>query len=73
MAAIDDLEAKVAEETDVETAAVTLLGQLSAMITAAGTDPKRLAAVTSLIDARKARLAAAIVANTPAAAGAPPA
>ena len=65
MAAIDDLESKVSEETTVEESAVALLEQLSTMIKAAGTDPARLTALTTLIDTRKARLATAVAANTP--------
>jgi len=65
MAAIDDLESKVAEEGVVQDGAIVLLENLSTMIKAAGTDPVRLNALTTLIDTNKTKLAAAIAANTP--------
>lgn len=68
MAAIDDLQASVTKEGTVIDGAVTLLSQLSQMITAAGTDPVKLASLTQQIDAKTQTLAAAILANTPAAA-----
>lgn len=68
MAAIDDLQASVAKESTVIDGAVTLLGQLSQMIKDAGTDPAKLTALTTQIDTKTQALAAAIVANTPAAA-----
>lgn len=68
MAAIDDLQTSVTKENTVIDGAVTLLSQLSQMITAAGTDPVKLASLTQQIDAKTQTLAAAILANTPAAA-----
>lgn len=65
MALIDDLEAGVAANGDAEDSAITLLNNLTALIQAAGTDPARLQAVIDTVNAKKAALAAAIVANTP--------
>ncbi len=67
MVTLDDIVADVTEEKSVIQGAVTLLGQLSQMIKDAGTDPVKLQAVKDLIDSNKADLAAAVVANTPAA------
>ena len=65
MALIDDLAADVAEETTVVASAVTLLGNLSALLAAAGTDPVKLSAIKNAVDANKGALAAAVAANTP--------
>jgi len=64
---LDNLTAQVKANTDAEQSAIVLLGQLSDLIKAAGTDPVALAALTAELDASKTALAAAIVANTPAA------
>ncbi len=64
---LDDLEASLTKETDAETAIVTLLTTVSAELKAAGTDPKRLKALQDKIDTNTSTLAAAVVANTPAA------
>jgi hypothetical protein len=66
MKELDDLTVQVKANTDAEASAVTLLGQLSDLIKAAGTDPAKLAALTSSLDSSKQALAAAILANTPA-------
>ncbi len=58
---------QVKANTDAEASAVVLLGKLSDLIKAAGTDPAKLTQLTSDLDASKAALAAAILANTPAA------
>ena len=63
MSAIDDLAASVAAEDTVIASAVTLLQGLSAALTAAGTDPVKLAALKSDVDAQTATLAAAVAAN----------
>lgn len=67
MALIDDLEAKVTALTTVEDSAVALLADISQRLKDAGTDPARLQAVITALDAGQTRLADAIVANTPAA------
>ncbi len=67
MSLIDDLTADVADERTVIDSAVTLLGNLSDQLAAAGNDPVKLAALKDAIDANKATLAAAVVKNTPAA------
>ncbi len=67
MAAIDDLTAQVAQNTTVEASAVTLIEGLAAQIAAAGTDPTKLAALTTSLNTSATALAAAITANTPAA------
>ena len=67
MALIDDLAADVADESTVIDSAVTLLGNLSAQLAAAGTDPAKLAQLKATIDANKERLATAVQQNTPAA------
>jgi hypothetical protein len=66
MSAVDDTATAVAAEDTVIDGAVTLLNSLTAAITAAGTDPAKLAALTSDITAKTAVLAAAVIANTPA-------
>lgn len=63
---MDALEAAVAAEDTVIDSVIVLLGKLSDMIKAAGTDPVRLAAVVADINAKKQALADAVVANTPA-------
>lgn len=70
-AELDALTAEVAANTDAEASAVLLLGQLHDLLVAAGTDPAKLTALTTQLATSKETLAAAIVANTPAAA--PPA
>jgi hypothetical protein len=67
MALIDDLSQDVADEATVVASAVQLLNNLSSMLAAAGTDPAKLAALKTAIDANKQALADAVVANTPAA------
>jgi hypothetical protein len=67
MANLDTLTAQVKANTDVESSAVTLLNGLSAQLAAVANDP---VAVKSLADSLKTSadsLAAAVVANTPAA------
>jgi hypothetical protein len=71
MAAIDDLEAEVAQDTTVEQSAITLIDGIAAQIAAAGTDPTRLAAVQATLANNRTALAAAVAANTPAAPPAP--
>lgn len=64
---LDALTAEVTANTDAEASAVVLLGQLHDLLVAAGTDPAKLAALTQQLGTSKDALAAAIVANTPAA------
>ena len=68
MVTLADIDQKVTEESDVETAAITLLNQISVDLKAAlaNNDPAALQAISDHIDANKAKMAAAIVANTPA-------
>lgn len=65
-AALDSLTAQVAQNTTVEESAVTLINGLAAQITAAGTDPVALAALTTNLNKSASDLAAAVAANTPA-------
>lgn len=65
MADLTDLTAQVAANTDAEQSAIALLNELSALITAAGTDPAALAALADQLRTNAADLGAAIVANTP--------
>jgi len=67
MALLDQLTADVANETTVDASVETLLTNLSAQITAAGTDPVALKALTDQMEANAAALSAAITANTPSA------
>lgn len=73
--ALVDLTAAVTENTSVDQSAITLLNDLAAKLDAAATDPAAVAALAADIRASSADLAAAVVANTPAAPGAaaPPA
>ena len=64
------LEQDVADQTTVIQSAITLLGNIKALLDAAGTDPAKLAALSLAIEANSTALAAAVVANTP---GGPPA
>jgi len=64
---LDLLTAQVAENTDVEQSAILLLQNLHDLLVAAGTDPAKLTALKDQLATSKEALAAAIVANTPAA------
>lgn len=64
---LDDLTAEVAADTAVESSAVTLIQGLAAQISAAGTDPAKLQALTDSLTASSTALAAAVAQNTPAA------
>jgi flagellar basal body P-ring protein FlgI len=66
MAVLDDLEAEVATNTTVEGSVATLIANLVAELQAAATDPARLTAILDTLKANDARLAALVVANTPA-------
>ena len=67
MALIDDLTAQVTANTDAEQSAVVLLGKLHDLLVAAGTDPAKLQAIKDTLKTSADALAAAVVANTPAA------
>lgn len=71
MADLSQLTADVTADTNAVTSAVALINGLAAQITAAGTDPVKLKALTDQLEANNAALGAAIVANTPAAPDAP--
>ena len=64
---LDSLTAEVTNNTSVEQSAITLIQNLAAAITAAGTDPVALASLVSQLQTNDAALAAAVTANTPAA------
>jgi hypothetical protein len=67
MAALDDLTTQVKANTDAEASAITLIQGLADALKAAGTDPAKLAALQTQLLTSQTALAAAIVANTPAA------
>lgn len=71
MADLSTLTADVANETSIDNAAIALIQGLAAQITAAGTDPVALKALTDQMEANAAALSAAVAANTPAAPPAP--
>ena len=64
---LDTLITKVQETADVEDSAIALLGGLSAQIAALKNDPVKLQALSDQLNAKKEALAAAVIANTPAA------
>jgi len=66
-AELDALTAQVQANTDAEQSAITLLTNLHAMLEAAGTDPAKLSALKDTLKNSSDALAAAVVANTPAA------
>lgn len=67
MSALDDLTAQVAANTSTEASAVTLIQGIAAQLAAAATDPAKISALSSQLKTSADALAAAIVANTPAA------
>lgn len=68
---LDDVEAKLAANTNAGDAMMTLLDTIKADLDAAGVDATRLAALSASLDANSARWAAATLKDTPAAAQAP--
>lgn len=68
MATIQELQSAVARNTDTEDSVIVLLNGLSQQLkdAIAANDPAAIADVVSKIDANTAKLAAAVVANTPA-------
>ncbi len=67
MADLTALQAEVERNTTVENSALALIQGLAAQITAAGTDPVKLKAITDQLTSNDDALAAAVAANTPAA------
>ena len=65
MSALDDLTAQVAANKTVIDSALALINGIAARITAAGTDPAALAALTTSLKSEDDALAAAVAANTP--------
>lgn len=66
-AELDALTAQVKANSDLLDSATTLINGIAARITAAGTDPAALKALTDELKAKDDALAAAVTANTPAA------
>lgn len=66
MSQFDDAIAAIAEDTDVTNSAITLMEQLAARIEATAGDPAAVAQLATDIRANTSRMAAAVVANTPA-------
>lgn len=64
---LDDLTATVAANDAAIDSAIVLINGIADRITAAGTDPAKLAALTAELKAKDDALAAAVTANTPAA------
>jgi hypothetical protein len=67
MKELDTLTTEVKASTDVEQSALVLINGIAARLEAAGTDPVALQALTDSLKASREALAAAVVANTPAA------
>ena len=67
MADLSALTAEVTENGDAVASAVALLNTLAAELAAAATDPAAVAALADQLSANSDALAAAVVANTPAA------
>lgn len=63
----DELEAQIKENTSVEQSALVLINGFAARLAAAGTDPAKLTALKGDLKTNADALAAAVVANTPAA------
>jgi len=66
MASLDVLTAQVTANTDVEASAIQLLTNLSAALVAAKNDPVAVQALADQLKTSGDKLAAAVVANTPA-------
>lgn len=64
---LDDLAAAVARNSEVDASAIQLLQGLKAQLDAAGTDPVKLKELSDSLGGSTDALAAAVVANTPAA------
>lgn len=68
MQELDDLQSEVERDTSVISSATTLINGFAAQLAAAGTDPAKLAALRTKLSTNVDALAAAVAANTPAAA-----
>lgn len=64
---LDTLTAQVGANTSVIESAITLIQNIKALLDAAGTDPAKLAALSATLGSEDDKLAAAVVAGTPAA------
>lgn len=64
---LDELQAQVKANTDVESSAITLINGLAAQITANANDPVKVQAMADQLKASATALSQAITANTPAA------
>ena len=64
---LDTLTAQVTANTSAEQSAITLLNNLHQLLVDAGTDPAKLGALADTLKSSGDALAAAVVANTPAA------
>jgi hypothetical protein len=67
MADLAALTTQVTANTDAEASAIQLITNIAAALKAAGTDPVAIAALATQLETSRAALAAAVVANTPAA------
>lgn len=72
MSALDDLATQVAANAAADASAVILIQGIAAQLSAAATDPAKVEALSAQLKASATALAAAVVANTPAAPVAPP-
>jgi len=63
---LDELEAAVTRNTEVDASAIELLTGLKARLDAAGTDPVKLKALSDALGSSTQALADAVVKNTPA-------
>jgi hypothetical protein len=66
MSQFDDVTAAIAEDTDVTSSAITLMESLAAQLEATAGDPAAVAQLAADIRANSSRMAAAVMANTPA-------
>jgi hypothetical protein len=64
---LDDVIQDITDEETVEASVITLLDSLGTQLANAGNDPAKITQVRSMIAKDKAALAAAVLANTPAA------
>jgi hypothetical protein len=62
---LDALTAQVQANNDLLDSAITLINDIADLITAAGIDPAKLAALTAALKDKDTALAAAVLANTP--------
>lgn len=66
MSVLDDLESEVGTNTTVTGSVTTLIANITAQCSAAGSDTTRLAGVLATLEANDERLAALVAQNTPA-------